>query len=123
YNSGADYWRRTGEASSNDTYCACEDADAILFGAAGLPDARHPDGREVGGDLMFRLRHGLDLYAGIRPIRSLGAPSPLRDELSEIDYVIVRENSEGVYAGRSGGSRVGTDVVANTSIVTRRGTT
>ena len=49
-------------------YAACE-ADAILLGAMGLPDARHPDGREAGGDVIFRLRFGLDLYAGIRPVR------------------------------------------------------
>ena len=41
----------------------------MLLGAVGLPDARHADGREAGSDAMFRLRFGLDLYAGIRPVR------------------------------------------------------
>jgi 3-isopropylmalate dehydrogenase len=119
---GAGYWQRTGTAISEETYRVCAEADAVLFGAAGLPGARHPDGREVSGDLMFGLRHGLELYAGVRPIRRFPeVPTPLRDE-APIDYVIVRENTEGVYAGRPGGSRVGREVVADTSIVTRAGT-
>jgi 3-isopropylmalate dehydrogenase len=124
YDAGAHAWQRTGEAISPETYRACRHAHAILFGAAGLPGARHADGREVGGDLMFTLRHGLELYAGIRPIRTFqGVPTALRRDVGEIDYVIVRENTEGVYAGRPGGSRVGNEVVADTSVVTRRGTT
>jgi len=120
---GAGTWQRTGEAISEDAYRACETADAILLGAAGLPDVRHPDGREAGADAIFRLRFGLDLYAGIRPVRLFaGCPSPLRDPGAGIDYVIVRENVEGVYAGRHGGSRVEGEVAADTSIVTRAGT-
>jgi 3-isopropylmalate dehydrogenase len=121
---GADVWRRTGAAISDETFAACEVADAILLGAVGLPDARHPDGREAGSDAMFRLRFELDLYAGIRPIKLYaGAPSPLRDTAKGIDYVIVRENVEGLYAGRPGGSRVEDEVAADTAIVTRTGTT
>ena len=98
---GAGTWQRTGEAISDETYAACEKSDAILLGAVGLPDARHPDGREAGPDAQFRLRFGLDLFAGIRPIRLYpGAPTPLRDTEAGIDYVIVRENTEGLYAGR-----------------------
>ena len=120
---GAGAWRRSGEAIADDVYAACEAADAILMGAAGLPDARHPDGREAGTDVIFRLRFGLDLYAGIRPVRLYpGAPTPLRDTADGIDYVIVRENVEGLYAGRHGGSRVEGEVAADTSIVTRAGT-
>ena len=120
---GAGAWRRTGEALSAEAYAACRDADAILLGAAGLPDARHPDGREAGSDAVFRLRFGLDLYAGIRPVRLYpGVPTPLRDPGAGIDYVIVRENVEGLYAGRHGGSRVEGLVAADTSIVTRAGT-
>jgi 3-isopropylmalate dehydrogenase len=120
---GAGVWRRTGEAIADDVYAACEAADAIVLGAAGLPDARHPDGREAGTDVIFRLRFGLDLYAGIRPVRLYpGAPTPLCDTADGIDDVIVRENVEGLYAGRHGGSRVEGEVAADTSIVTRAGT-
>ena len=119
---GAGAWRRTGEAIGEDVYAACAAADAILLGAAGLPDARHPDGREAGSDVIFRLRFGLDLFAGIRPVRVYaGVPTPLR-ETTGIDYVLVRENVEGLYAGRHGGSRVEGEVAADTSIVTRAGT-
>ena len=121
---GAGTWLHTGEAISDETFSACDVSDAILLGAVGLPDVRHADGREAGPDAQFRLRFGLDLFAGIRPIRLYpGAPTPLRDVSAGIDYVIVRENVEGVYAGRSGGSRVENEVVADTSIITRVGTT
>jgi 3-isopropylmalate dehydrogenase len=123
FDAGAGAWRRSGEALADSAYAACAAADAILLGAAGLPDARHADGREAGSDAVFRLRFGLDLYAGIRPIRLYpGVSSPLRDPGRGIDYVIVRENTEGVYAGRHGGSRVGGEVAADTSVVTRTGT-
>ncbi len=122
YEVGASAWRRTGEALSDATFAACEAANAMLLGAAGLPDARHSDGREAGSDAVFRLRFGLDLYAGIRPVRHYaGTTTPLRDAAG-IDYVIVRENVEGLYAGRHGGSRVEGEVAADTSIITRKGT-
>jgi 3-isopropylmalate dehydrogenase len=123
FDAGAAAWRRSGEALDDAAFAACAAADAILLGAVGLPDARHPDGREAGSDAVFRLRFGLDLYAGIRPIRLYpGVSTPLRDPGPGIDYVIVRENVEGVYAGRHGGSRVDGQVAADTSIVTRAGT-
>ncbi len=124
YDVGAGTWQRTGTAISDEAYTACEKSDAILLGAVGLPDVRHPDGREAGPDAQFRLRFGLDLFAGIRPIRLYpGSPTPLRDTATGIDYVIVRENIEGLYAGRPGGSRIDGEVVADTAIVTRTGTT
>ena len=120
---GAAAWKRSGAAIADNVYASCEAADAILLGAAGLPDARHADGREAGADVIFRLRFGLDLFAGIRPVRLYpGAPTPLRETADAIDYVIVRENVEGLYAGRHGGSRVEGEVAADTSIVTRAGT-
>jgi 3-isopropylmalate dehydrogenase len=123
YEVGAAAWFRTREAISSEAYAACEAADAMLLGAVGLPDARHPDGREAGSDAMFRLRFGLDLYAGIRPVRLYaGCPGALRDPGAGIDYVIVRENIEGLYASRHGGSRVEGEVATDTSIVTRAGT-
>lgn len=116
-------WQRTGEAMAEETYEACAEADAILMGAIGLPEARHPDGREVNGDVIFRLRFGLDLYAGVRPIRSLpGVPrSIVTDE--PIDYVIVRENIEGLYASRAGGTNVRGEVATDTIVITKTGTT
>jgi 3-isopropylmalate dehydrogenase len=119
---GAEAWRRTGTALSDEAFGACRDADAVLIGAMGLPDARHPDGREAGTDATFRLRFELDLYAGLRPVKLYpGAPSPLRDTERGIDYVLVRESTEGLYASRYGGSRVEGEVASDTMIVTRAG--
>ncbi len=120
---GAGRWFRTGSAFDDDAYARCAQADAILLGAMGLPEARHPDGREAGSDVIFRLRFGLDLYAGIRPVRLYdGAPTPLRDVADGIDYLIVRENTEGLYAARAGGSRVEGRAASDTAIITRFGT-
>ncbi|MGO1769826.1 MAG: isocitrate/isopropylmalate dehydrogenase family protein [Microbacterium sp.] len=118
----AQRWKDTGEAMSAEQYAACEAADAIYMGAIGLPEARHADGREVNGDVIFRLRFGLDLFAGIRPVRTLpGVPSPLTDP-EGIDYVVVRENVEGLYASREGGTNVRGEVATDTIVITRTGT-
>jgi len=80
-------------------------SDAILFGAIGqprldIPEIFRPDGEPVGYGILFEsLRFGLDLYANVRPIKLYkGAPTPLRNvKEGEIDLVIVRENTEGLY--------------------------
>ncbi|HEY0249507.1 MAG TPA: isocitrate/isopropylmalate dehydrogenase family protein [Gryllotalpicola sp.] len=115
-------WLRTGDAFPDDQLEACRAADAVYLGAIGLPEARHPDGREVNGDVILGIRTGLDLYAGIRPAKSFaGAPRALARDV-DIDYVIVRENVEGMFASRKGGARVGDQVVTDTLIITRAGT-
>jgi len=97
---GAAAYRDTGVALSDDAMKACERADAILFGAMGLPDVRYPDGTEIAPQLD--LRDHLELYAGVRPIRALpGTPLPLADPRArEIDLVLVREQTEGWFYGR-----------------------
>ncbi len=123
FEASAALFRRTGVTLPEAVYDSCRSADAILLGAIGLPDVRHPDGTEVAGDAMFRLRFGLDLYAGIRPVRLLPrVPSPLRDVGAGIDYVVVRENVEGLYASRGGGCMVRDDVVVDSLVITREGT-
>jgi 3-isopropylmalate dehydrogenase len=79
---------------------AARGADAILFGAMGLPTVRYPDGTEIAPQL--ELRDELDLYAGVRPIRAIaGVPLPLADpRAAQIDLVIVREQTEGWFYGR-----------------------
>lgn len=118
---GADTYRRTGSACSAQSLERMRtEADAILKGPVGLPDVRHPDGTEAGvlGGIM---RTGLDTYANIRSINLLpGVQSSLRDP-GTIDYVIVRENTEGLYASRGRG--VGNSwAVSDTMIITREGT-
>jgi 3-isopropylmalate dehydrogenase len=119
---GAALYRRTGQDLPRETLELCRSADAILFGAAGLPDVRFPDGTEIAPQVTLRFL--LDLYAGVRPVRLYpGVPIPLQLPPDRtIDYVIVRENVEGLFASRAGGAAVGDDVVADTLIVTRKGT-
>ena len=81
------------------------DHDAILLGALG--DPRIPDMKHA-ADILFGLRFGLELYANVRPVRLLHPSlTPLRDR-NEIDLVILRENTEGLYAGLGGNFKKGT---------------
>jgi 3-isopropylmalate dehydrogenase len=97
---GAAHYRDTGVAFPDAAARACEQCDAILFGSMGLPDVRYPDGTEIAPQLD--LRRNLDLYAGVRPIRAIpGIPLPLADPRArDIDFVLVREQSEGWFYGR-----------------------
>jgi 3-isopropylmalate dehydrogenase len=119
---GAALYRRTGEDLPRETVDLCRAADAILFGAAGLPDIRHADGTELVPQITLRMT--LDLYAGMRPIKLYpGVPSPLNVPAgSRIDYVIFRENTEGLFASLGGGSKVGEDLAVDTLVITRKGT-
>src|SRR5262249_42388315 len=123
---GAGCSRGTGEELPRETLEVCQAADAILFGAAGLPDGRFPDGTEIAPQLTLRI--ALDLYVGLRPIRlHPGVPTPLRlGERERIDYVILRENTEGLYASRGAGGLVGGHVAGghvatDTLVVSRPG--
>lgn len=117
---GADTYRREGVALTDAGFAAVREADATLKGPVGLPEVRFPDGTEA-GLLGGILRNGLDLYANVRPIALLpGVESRLRVTDSGIDYVIVRENTEGLYAAR--GKGVGNErAMADTLLVTRVG--
>jgi isocitrate/isopropylmalate dehydrogenase len=117
---GARTYTVTGEAMSADAVETVRRSDATLKGPVGLPGVRRADGTEA-GLLGGILRNGLDLYANVRPIRLLpGVTTRLRAEPGAIDYVIVRENTEGLYAAR--GKGVGNDwAVADTLLITREG--
>lgn len=124
FDGGAGHYVETGHVLPDDTYQACRDADAILHGAAGLPGVVYPDGTEVGNDLHLRLRFRLDLYANVRPVKLLpGVLSPLRAfEGGGIDYVIIRENTEGLYASRGAGVVLRDEFASDSLVVTRKGT-
>lgn len=124
FEGGAQHYRRTGTVLPDDTFAACREMDAILLGASGLPDVVYPDGTEIGSDLNLRLRFHLDLYANVRQIRLFpGARSPLRAfDDGGIDYVIVRENTEGLYASRGGGVVLRDEIASDSLMVTRNGT-
>jgi 3-isopropylmalate dehydrogenase len=117
---GAKCCQETGTDLPDATLDACKAADAILFGAAGLPAVRLPDGTEIRPQI--KLRKVLDLYAGVRPIkRYAGIPSVLAGD-PPIDYVIMRENTEGLFASEAGGARVGDYVAVDNLVLTRPGT-
>jgi isocitrate/isopropylmalate dehydrogenase len=99
HDAGANAYLATGQNLSPETLAACREADAVLKGPVGLPEVRLPDGTEA-GLLGGVLRTGLDTFANVRPIRLLpGIQAPTRFSPGDIDYVIVRENTEGLYVG------------------------
>ena len=120
---GARNYLDTGVALPDSTIERCRAADAILLGAAGLPGVLYEDGTEAGQDTTLRLRFELDLYANLRPIKLYdGVRSPLQGR-PVIDYVIVRENSEGLYSSRGGGNVLRGEVASDTMLMTRKGVT
>ena len=123
YPAGAEHFLKTGQSFPEPTFQACRAADAILHGAAGLPGVVYPDGTEAGLDFTLRLRFELDLYANIRPIRLFeGVTSPLSGvKAGDIDYIILRENSEGLYAARGAGALLRGEVAVDTLVQTRSG--
>jgi tartrate dehydrogenase/decarboxylase/D-malate dehydrogenase len=119
---GSDFYRATGRMMPEDGTEALRRHDAILFGAVGDPDL--PDDLTLWG-LRLAICQGFDQYANIRPIRLFpGIASPLVGaDAAALDWVIVRENSEGEYAGHGGRAHRGLpeEVATETSIFTRVG--
>lgn len=105
HEAGAGLFQRTGTAITDETFTRAETADAILFGAMGLPDVRYPDGREIQPQLD--LREAFDLFAGVRPVKTYpGLMSPLSDERAQhIDFVLIRESTEGLFSSRNSDNR------------------
>ena len=121
YPGGAKHYKRTGDALPDATFEAAKSADAILFGAMGWPEIRYPDGTEIAPQLDLRFR--LELYAGVRPARAIpGIPLPLADpRAKDIDLVVIRESTEGLFASRGKGVVEGDREARDTMVITRRG--
>lgn len=121
---GSDYYRAKGRMMPEDGLETLKRFDAIYFGAVGDKDL--PDDITLWG-LRLKICQGFDQYANIRPTRVLpGLTSPLRAvEPGDIDWVIVRENSEGEYAGHGGRAHRGhpEEIATETAIFTRAGVT
>src|ERR1700742_1901525 len=119
---GSDYYKKHGVMMPADGTAELKKFDAIYFGAVGAPDV--PDHVSLWG-LRLQICQGFDQYANVRPTRILqGVTSPLRDVApGDLDWVIVRENSEGEYAGQGGRTHRGLpeEVATETAIFTRRG--
>lgn len=121
---GASHYRRTGELLPTSAVDQCKRADAVFLAAIGLPEVRLPDGTEAQPQMVVGLRRELDLYAAIRPIKLYpGVKSVLADTSKGIDFVIVRENTEGLFASFNGGGSVKNEVATDTMVITRKGTT
>lgn len=124
YEAGAACYERYGLNMPPETMAACRAADAIFKGPTGLPNVRLPDGTEA-GVLGGVLRNGLDLYVNLRPIRLYpNVPTALAGRRAgDIDWVMVRENTEGLYASRGRGIiATNGEVALDTLLVTRLGT-
>ena len=117
---GAACYRETGTDFPDETARACEGADAIYLGAMGLPDVRKADGTEI--IPQIELRFAFELYAGVRPTRLIpGVPTPLADpRAAQIDFTIVRESTEGLFASVGKGTVEHDSVARDTQVITRR---
>jgi len=121
---GSDYYKKHGVMMPEDGREQLRNFDAVYFGAVGAPDV--PDHITLWG-LRLAICQPFDQYANVRPTRILpGIKSPLADIAREdLDWVIVRENSEGEYAGQGGRSHRGLpeEVATEVTIFTRAGVT
>ena len=118
---GAAEFLRGGEALPESTFGACRSADAILLGAMGLPEVRYPDGKELTPQIDLRER--LQLYAGLRPTYlHHGDDCPLKGHAGgDIDLVLVRESTEGLFSARLSEGGVDGDEVRDVMRITRQG--
>jgi tartrate dehydrogenase/decarboxylase/D-malate dehydrogenase len=116
-------YKTTGRMMPEDGLDRLRSHDAIFLGAVGYPGV--PDHISLWG-LLIPIRRAFDQYVNLRPVRLLaGVPSPLRDKKpGDIDFWVVRENSEGEYSQRGGRFATGTDdeFVVQEAVFTRKGT-
>src|SRR5690349_16679814 len=117
---GANHYQATGKSMPESTVRLCEEADAILLGACGLPSVRYPDNTEIMPQVDLRFHFDLD--AGVRPARLIpGVPSPIVGaDQRGIDLVVIRESTEGLFA--SMGKGVVTHEDARETLVITRST-
>ncbi len=119
-----DYYARHGQMMPDDWKDRLAPKDAIFFGAVGWP-ATVPDHVSLWGSLL-KFRREFDQYVNLRPCRLMpGVPSPLANRVpGEIDFVVVRENTEGEYSSVGGRMYEGTprEVVFQQSVFSRTGT-
>jgi len=122
YNLGGERYQATGEILPDDVLESLAASDAIYLGAIGHPDVK-PGILEQG--LLLKLRFYFDQYINLRPVKLYeGVTTPIKNKGPEdIDFVVVRENTEGLYAGAGGFLKRGTadEVAVQESINTRKG--
>ena len=118
---GAVFYQKTGMDITKEDFEKARQADAILLGAMGHPDIRYPDGTEITPHLTMRTEY--DLYASVRPVKAYkNIPRPLADPRSaDIDLVIIRECSEGLFYYRREGEVIDDREARDTLLITRKG--
>jgi 3-isopropylmalate dehydrogenase len=118
---GAAEFLRNGDPLPESAFRGCREADAVLLGAMGLPSVRWPSGKEMTPQIDLRER--LDLYCGLRPIRLYHeSHTPLKGhQAGEIDFVIVRESTEGLFSARLSKSSPDEGAVCDVMRITRHG--
>jgi len=116
---GAFAYRDLGTALPKAAMDSARAADAILLGAMGWPEIRYADGTEIAPQLDLRVE--LDLYAGVRPVRILpGVPRVLSDpRAQDLDFVLIRESTEGLFASRGKGEITDDREARDTLLITR----
>jgi len=128
YDLGASHWQRTGEVLPDSVMAELGGADVILLGAVGAsPGATDVPSGLLERGLLLKLRFAFDHYVNLRPSRLFpGVPTPLAESVTagkEIDFVVVREGTEGLYVGNGGVVRGGTpaEIATEVSINTAYG--
>ena len=121
YSVGAGEYLENGDALPAAVLDKCAECDAILLGAMGLPDVRGPGGVELTPQLD--IREQLDLYNGLRPVKLFHeSDSPLKGyKQGEIDIMLVRENTEGLFHGRKNLADMDADSAQDTMHLSRKG--
>src|SRR5438128_5045898 len=127
---GGQHYLDTGEEWPDGAFESCKAADAILLGAVGLPQAVLPNGDIAGVGVVFGLRFGLDLYANVRPTKLYpNVRHKIHDgfklvwEPGKVDFVMVRENTEGLYTPTRGFLDRGgvKELAVDSRVITRKG--
>lgn len=125
YPCGGKYYLDSGKEWPDEAWEACKNNDAILFGAIGYPGAVKPNGVLAGIDILLGMRFDLDLYVNLRPAKLFeGIESRILDKgPKDVDFMVVRENTEGLYVPIRGMlSRGGLDELAiDVRVITRKG--
>lgn len=116
---GAQHYAKTGEDLPQASIEGARAADAVLLSAMGLPHIRKPDGTELTPQIT--LRFALDLYAGVRPVKIYpGQKTPLSDQRAQnIDFVLVRESTEGLFAHMNEGEIINDQYATEKLKITR----
>ncbi len=130
YPCGGQHYLDTGEEWPDGAFESCKAAEAILLGAVGLPNANLPSGDIAGIHVLFGLRFGLDLYANVRPTKLYpNVRHKVHDgfkqvwESGKVDFVIIRENTEGLYTPTRGFLDRGgvKELAVDSRVITRKG--